>query len=228
MSEPQPDPFHDPQAVAACAQGPARNVPGWADMLRMVDLLLAERVPDDGSVLVVGAGGGLELRRFADAHPKWRLVGIDPSSEMLKLAKATLGPLASRAELHEGYVDAAPAGPFDGATCLLTLHFVAMEERRRMLKEIRRRLRPEAPLVVAHLSFSQAAGERDAWLQRYAAFIASSGVEPAKAQAAAHAVGARLPILSPEQDESMLREAGFSNPQLFYAGLAFRGWVGYA
>ena len=228
MSEPQPDPFHDPQAVAAYAQGPARNVPGWADMLRMVDLLLAERVPDDGSVLVVGAGGGLELRRFADAHPKWRLVGIDPSSEMLKLAKATLGPLASRAELHEGYVDAAPAGPFDGAACLLTLHFVAIEERRRMLKEIRRRLRPEAPLVVAHLSFSQAPGERDAWLQRYAAFIASSGVEPAKAQAAAHAVGARLPILSPEQDESMLREAGFSNPQLFYAGLAFRGWVGYA
>ena len=228
MSEPQPDPFHDPQAVAAYAQGPARNVPGWADMLRMVDLLLAERVPDDGSVLVVGAGGGLELRRFADAHPKWRLVGIDPSSEMLKLAKATLGPLASRAELHEGYVDAAPAGPFDGATCLLTLHFVAIEERRRMLKEIRRRLRPEAPLVVAHLSFSQAAGERDAWLQRYAAFIASSGVEPAKARAAAQAVGARVPILAPGQDETVLRGAGFSNPQLFYAGLAFRGWVGYA
>mgnify|MGYP001627336173 CR=1 FL=1 len=37
--------FGDPAVVAAYAAGPARNVPGWADMLRMADLLLAERVP---------------------------------------------------------------------------------------------------------------------------------------------------------------------------------------
>jgi len=228
MSEQQPAPFHDPQPVAAYAQGPARNVPGWADMLRMADLLLAERAPDDGTILVVGAGGGLELKRFAGAHPAWRFVGVDPSGEMLKLARATLGPLASRADLHEGYVDSAPAGPFDGATCLLTMHFVAFEERQRMLEQIRRRLRPKAPLVIAHLSFPQAADERETWLQRYAAFVASSGIEPAKARAGAQAVGSKLPVLSPEQDEALLREAGFSNPQLFYAGFAFRGWVSYA
>ena len=28
--------------------------------------------------------------------------------------------------------------------------------------------------------------------------------------------------------EASLREAGFSNVSLFYAGLSFRGWVGYA
>jgi tRNA (cmo5U34)-methyltransferase len=41
-------------------------------------------------------------------------------------------------------------------------------------------------------------------------------------------VGSRLPVLSPDQDERMLREAGFSGVQLFYAGFAFRGWVSYA
>ena len=227
MSE-QQDPFNDPDAVAAYAEVPARNVPGWADMLRMVDLLLAECVPHDGRVLVVGAGGGLELKRFAQAHPGWSFVGVDPAHEMLKLARSTLGPLASRVDFHEGYVDAAPAGPFDAATCLLTLHFVPAEERRRMLQEIRRRLRPGAPFVVAHLSFPQAPGERPAWLGRYAAFVASSGVDPAKVRAAAEAVGSRLPILAPEEDEAMLRAAGFSGVQLFYAGFAFRGWVSYA
>ena len=121
----QHDPFNDPNAVAAYAEGPVRNVPGWADMLRMTELLLAERVPHDGRVLVVGAGGGLELKRFAEAHAGWSFVGVDPAREMLKLARATLGPLVSRTELHEGYVETASAGPFDGATCLLTLHFVA-------------------------------------------------------------------------------------------------------
>ena len=53
------------------AERAARQLPfptGWADMVRMAELLLAERVPPDGRVLVVGAGGGLELKRFAEAH----------------------------------------------------------------------------------------------------------------------------------------------------------------
>jgi tRNA (cmo5U34)-methyltransferase len=35
-------------------------------------------------------------------------------------------------------------------------------------------------------------------------------------------------ILSPEQDEAVLREAGFSDVTLFYAAFTWRGWVGYA
>lgn len=223
-----PSPFTDPGAVSTYGQGPARNVPGWSDMLRMADLLLAERVPAEGHVLVVGAGGGLELRRFAESHPGWRFTGVDPAHEMLELARTTLGPLAERVDFHEGYVDGAPAGPFDAATCLLTLHFVQPQDRQRLLQEVHRRLRPRSPFVVAHLSFPQAPQERAIWLSRYAAFIASSGVDPARAQAGAEIVGSRLPILSPDNDEAMLREAGFSDVQLFYAGFAFRGWVGYA
>ncbi|MEO5756290.1 MAG: hypothetical protein ABIQ51_05455 [Mesorhizobium sp.] len=37
----------------------------------------------------------------------------------------------------------------------------------------------------------------------------------------------RLPVLSPAQDEAILREAGFSDVELFYAGFTFKGWVGY-
>lgn len=228
MQDQTHDPFNDPQAVASYAQGPARNVPGWADMMRMADLLLSESAPEDARVLVIGAGGGLEIRRFAEAHAGWRFAGVDPAGEMLKLARATLGPLAERVDWHEGYVDGAPQGLFDAATCLLTLHFVPLDQRLFTLREIRRRLRPGAPFVAAHLSFSQTPGERETWLSRYAAFVASSGVEPAKARAAAEAVGARLPVLSPAQDEALMREAGFGELQMFYAGMAFRGWVASA
>ena len=38
----------------------------------------------------------------------------------------------------------------------------------------------------------------------------------------------RLPFLSPEDDEALLREAGFAGVILFYAALTFRGWVAYA
>jgi tRNA (cmo5U34)-methyltransferase len=38
----------------------------------------------------------------------------------------------------------------------------------------------------------------------------------------------RLPILSADEDEALLRDAGFSDVALFYAGFTFRGWVAAA
>jgi len=189
MSAANTSAFTDPAAVARYAEGPRRKVPGYDSLLRMSRILLAEHVPADGRVLVVGAGGGLELEDMARAHPGWRFDGVDPSQPMLALAAQRLQSASvpgDRVALHHGYVQSAPAGPFDGATCLLTLHFVPREERVPMLVEIRRRLKPGAPLVVAHLSVADGAGrggeggagERDLWLSSYAAFQVASGVPP--------------------------------------------------
>lgn len=239
MIHPTASPFTDPAAVARYAEGPRRNVPGYDALLRMSRILLAERVPADGRVLVVGAGGGLELEDMARAHPDWRFDGVDPSQPMLDLAAQRLhsaGVPGDRVALHHGYVQSAPAGPFDGATCLLTLHFVSREDRVPMLVEIRRRLKPGAPLVVAHLSVADGAGpggeggarERDLWLSRYAAFQVASGVAAEHAARARDKVAAELAVLTPEEDEAILREAGFSDVQMFYMGFAFRGWVASA
>lgn len=222
------DMFSDPQAVATYTEGPPRFVPGYNSMLSMAAILLAERAREDARILVLGAGGGLELKAFAQAQPAWRFDGVDPSAAMLALARQTLGPLASRAHLHQGYIDDAPQGPFDGASCLLTLHFVDVAERRRIASEIRRRLKPGAAFVVAHLSAPDGEEERPLWLSRYSAFLAASGVEPDKAAAARNAVTNHLEILEPAQDEAVLRDAGFSEPTLFYTGFTFRGWVAYA
>ena len=152
--------FSDPEAVARYAEGPLRLVPGFLDLQRMAGLLLAERAPADARILVLGAGGGLELKAFSERYAGWSFDGVDPSAEMLKLAAQTLGPFAARARLHQGYIDDAPTGPFDGAACLLTLHFIPEDERRRTLSQIHRRLTPGARLVVAHHSFPQGASRR--------------------------------------------------------------------
>ncbi len=220
--------FSDPQAVAKYTEGPPRFVPGYNSMLSMAAILLAEHAREDARILVLGAGGGLELKAFAQAQPGWTFDGVDPSAPMLDLAKQTLGLFARRAYLHQGYIDDAPQGPFDGATCLLTLHFVDVEERRRIACEVRRRLKPHAPFVVAHFSAPNGQDERPLWLSRYSAFLAASGVEPDKAAAATEAVTRQVKILAPEHDESILRDAGFSDPTLFYTGFTFRGWVAYA
>jgi tRNA (cmo5U34)-methyltransferase len=215
-----PSPFADPEFVARYVEGPPRTLPGYDGLHRMTTLLLAERVPADGRVLVIGAGGGLELKTFAEAQPGWTFDGVDPSAEMLKLAARTIGMLSARVTLIEGYTEAAPEGPFDGATCILTMHFMSVEERQRTAAEIRRRLKPGAPFVVVHFCIPQD-GQHAVWLGRYAAY---AGIDRDQAGA----IEARITILSPEEDEAILRKAGFSDVSLFYVGFTFRGWVGYA
>ena len=219
--------FSDPVVVANYAERAKRQVPGFTDLQRMAMLLLAEHAADAADILVLGAGGGLELKVFAEAQQQWRLLGVDPSAEMLDLARMTLGPLQSRAELVQGTIDAAPAGPFDGATCLLTLHFLPRDERLQTLREVRRRLKPGAPFVVAHHSFPKG-DEGRRWLSRFAAFAVVNGVDPGQAAAMPAALAEHLPALSPEDDEALLREAGFGDVALFYAALTFRGWVARA
>ncbi|MFS0772728.1 class I SAM-dependent methyltransferase [Sphingomonas sp. 1P08PE] len=220
--------FADPEAVARYTEGPARFLPGLDGLHRMTSVLLAERAPDDAKVLVLGAGGGLELKALAEAHPGWTFVGVDPAPAMLGLAERTLGPLVDRVELVEGYIDHAPEGPFDAATCLLTLHFLDERERERTVRQIHRRLKPGAPFVAAHGSFPQEAGDRDLWLDRYAAYAVASGVDREIAVSARDAISANVPMFAPEQDERILRAGGFSDVQPFFSAFTWRGWVAHA
>jgi tRNA (cmo5U34)-methyltransferase len=218
-------PFTDPASVARYAENTPRKVPGFADLQRMASLLLAEHAPEAADILVLGAGGGLELKAFAEARPRWGFMGVDPSAEMLGLARDVLGPPASRVRLVQGFIEDAPAGPFDGATCLLTMHFLSKPERLRTLREMRRRLKPGAALVVAHHSGPRD-GALERWLTRSVMF--ANGADPAQVAASAASMAQRLPILSAEEDEALLEEAGFSDVALFYAGFTFRGWVAAA
>ncbi len=210
------------------ADGPPRQVPGLDGLHRMTDLLLAERVPETGRVLVLGAGGGMELSNMASRHAGWQFDGVDPSPQMLDTARAATEAFANRVRLHEGTIAQAPVGPFDGATCLLTFHFIRLDERLATLVQLRRRLRPGAPLVLAHMSFLQDAESREIWMRRHAAFAVSNGVDPAHAENGRRAMLERLHLLSPEDEERMIAEAGFSGVSLFFAGFDFRGWVAYA
>jgi len=220
--------FNDPEHAKRYSDGPQRFVPGFADLHRMATILLAERAAENARILVLGAGGGLELQAMAQTQPGWTFIAVDPARAMLDEARRVVGPNAERVIFCEGYIDDAPDGPFDAAICLLTLHFLDMEERTRTLRALHRRLKAGMPFVAAHSSFPQDGGTRSLWLSRYAAFALASGADPEQVQKMCATVDAHVPMLSPEQDVAILRNAGFSEITAFYVAFTWRGWVAYA
>lgn len=216
-----------PSIHSSYAENAFRSVPCLRDLHKMACVLLAERAASEARILVLGAGGGLELKAFAEMQPGWQLDGVDPSEEMLQTARSTLGAHASRVSLLKGYIDDAHTGPFDGASCLLTLHFLQRAERLETLKKLHARLKPGAPLVVAHHSFPTEGLDPDKWLKRNAAYGIASGIPLARAHASVSAIRERLPVLTPHQDVDLLREAGFETIELFYRAFTFTGWVAY-
>lgn len=192
----------------------------------MTGLLLSEQAPKEAHILVLGAGGGLELAALAEARPHWQFTGVDPSRAMLDLAHQATERFANRIVLLEGTVDVTPLELFDGATCLLVLHFLDWSERLETLRKIRRRLRDGAGIVIAH--HAPPADKRQTWLARSVAFGNRSEWDWERANESGKTISERLPLLAPSAEEDLLRQAGFGDVEMFYAAFSFRGWVGTA
>ncbi len=223
--------FSDLERVRLYAeQGPPAFTPGHAGMLQMAAVLLREIMPADGQILVVGAGGGLETRYFASIEPGWRFVGVDPAPPMLELARDIAGPVAGdRLCLIEGTVEEAPDGPFDAATCILVIGLVPDDGGKlALLRETRRRLRPGAPFILVDQCLDRSAPDFERRLDRYAHYALRSQVDPATVAGAKAAIRALETMVPAARDEALLAEAGFRDTELFYLGMAWRGWVTYA
>lgn len=165
-------------------------------------------------LLVVGAGGGAEIEHFLPDNPGWRITGVDPSEDMLALARAKAAHLgvSDRVTLVRGTVENLPRETcFDAATCLFVLHFLPDAGKLALLRDIAGQLCPDAPVLVATAARTQQEeGLRDDFLGTWQQHGELMGL-PAEQMAERIAqLRPMLPTLSaPEDYVRLLHEAGF-------------------
>lgn len=224
--------FTDERVARYVDNGPTRFAPGYDSLLRMTALLLSETTSDAGRVLVVGAGGGNELVHFAAAAPGWWFYAVDPSPEMLALARSRMASAeaADRVTWITGYVDDIAAAPFDSGTCLMTLQMLPDDGTKlHCLRGIRAALRQGARFVLADncIDSDQAGAARA--IDRYVGYARTNGVPDDIAKAAdTYMREGKSHSVSPTRNEALMREAGFRDIELVYAGLSWRGWCASA
>jgi tRNA (cmo5U34)-methyltransferase len=153
---------------------------------------------------------------------------------MLDAARARVNEIEQKPRVAwvDGYIFDAPQDlACDGATCLLTLHFVPDDGAKlATLKAVRQRLRKSAPFVLVDISLDTSAPAAEQWLQRYYRFGVDGGVDPENMASAISEIRDRTNVhaISPQRTEALLRDAGFAKSDMFYCAFAWRGWVAHA
>ncbi|MGE5813376.1 MAG: class I SAM-dependent methyltransferase [Acidobacteriota bacterium] len=182
-------------------------------------------------LLVVGAGGGMEIERFLPDNPAWRLTGVDPSQPMLALAQARAEArgVASRTTLLPGSVEDLPAERrFSAATCVFVLHFLPDDQKLALLRATANRLRPEAPLLVASAARVDDQSLRDDFLGAWQQHGELMGLPPERMAATIEQLLAQHASLTSIDDyERLLHAAGFKRVAPFFSVMAgaMTGWI---
>ncbi len=165
---------------------------------------------------------------MATLEPNWRFTAVDPSEPMLVAATQQLktNELLDRTDMHLGHVDDLPADePYDAGTLIGVLHHLDGDDaKRQLLRSVRARLKPGAPLIVAgnHYAYASQPLLLDAWGQRWRQHGASPDEVKIK-------LGKILQGADPPHSEAavqkLLHDSGFGDATRFFSSLFWGAWL---
>lgn len=205
-------------------------IPGYPSIFPMALAYLKTAVPDQGKILVVGAGGGSECLCFCDEP--WHITGVDPSPTMLRWCREKIAQRPARAitQLVEGYVSDLPdTAAYDAATCILVMHFLPDDgTKQALLRDIAQRLVTGAVYIHVDAYASPLTSDNDrkrSIIQHY--LTATHAFPDLKAQQAylRQTVSVQNHIVTETRLRELFRSAGFEDIQQFYLGMVYGGWV---
>jgi tRNA (cmo5U34)-methyltransferase len=203
---------------------------GYEEIFKLSYCCLNAVLPWNARVLIAGAGTGKEIAEFAALSPDWSFCGVDPSSHMLSLAQKKISEkkLAADISFVQGYVDDLhDKTDFDGATCILVMHFLKDDgSKLGLLKSICQRLKPGAPLVLVDGCGDPASKTFRETLNAWKQYPIMHGEDPKEVEKAFNDIILKMIQFVPEaRILELLNEAGFDNVFKYYSGFLYNGWT---
>lgn len=211
----------------------ASLIPGYTSLARLsVSLLAASpRAQVRGaSVLVAGCGSGAELLAARQLRPDWHLTALDPSEDMLALARdklhaqpgdpSSMGPI----QWVQGTVEDLSGEPvFDGAMAVLVLQGLPDDgSKRRFLSSLSQSLHPGAQVVlVDQMQLERSSIEQQLIMARQL-FQLSESTDPISGTTM---VLGEVHPMTLSRLTGLLEITGFSDPLPVYRALDYEGFL---
>ena len=224
--------FEDSARAAEYDSAVVGVIPGYHSLHQSAAAILRERLGPRAHILIAGAGGGHESALFALQNSRWKISGFDPAAAMIFHAHARIKKhkLESRVKLFAGDIGAIKSPPqFDAATSLLVMHFLPDDgAKENYLRAIAKRLKPNAPLILADVEFAEGGIRSKQFRLRLAEWkrfqINMRDDSAAVEKDFAHVLR-DVHFLTPPRIAELFRAAGFRRPRRFFQALVIGGWI---
>jgi tRNA (cmo5U34)-methyltransferase len=222
---------NSPIAVDEYEQIARLALPGYEVMHTFVQACLRSCLSETANLLIVGAGGGMELVRLGQGNPQWQLLGVDPSAKMLAIAqqKITQYQLSQRIKIIQGYVQDLPDDlVYDAATSILVMHFIPGEDGKlAFLQGIAQRLKTSALFILVDVFGTKGSPELEKIIATLHAYWKETGLSVDQQKQLLESFNNAVYPLSEAKILQLLQQAGFSRVIRFYTGLWVGGWMAF-
>ncbi|MDF9799839.1 tRNA (cmo5U34)-methyltransferase [Catalinimonas alkaloidigena] len=209
------------------------KIPTWVPNYRFVQqsipAILNAYFPaeEERRLLIAGCGTGQEIAEIKQQVSGWKITGIDPSPQMIRLAQMKLAywdndPLLM---LKTGVVSDLPTEQkYDAATLILVLHFIPDDEdgKLKLLRDIAARLHTGAPLIISDIYASDNFQQELKYFRQY---MMNKDLESQMIDQGLQHVQEDTHRLSIHRLGELLQEAGFHAPRMFSKAFYYGAWV---
>lgn len=202
----------------------------YEPIFTMAYSFLSSMLKEDAEILVVGAGTGMEISTFGSKNPNWKFTGVDPSSEMLSIAKSKIESMniVNTINLFHGYTHDLPEDSlFDGATCILVMHFLPDDGSKLFfLKSISQHLRSGSPLILVDGFGIKDSEGFNKTVSAWKRFAQTMGVDCQTVEDGFNSqILKRIQFVPEDRIMYLLNEAGFEKPYRFFTSFLYGGWI---
>lgn len=220
--------FDDEDVTAVFDNMLARSIPQYPTMRELVFTIavsFATRVPKP-TVVDLGCSRGesiaaLRVPLGSDAF----FIGIDSSEPMLAAARTRFrgcdNVRIDHLDLRSGY----PKAQASVTLAVLTLQFVPLEHRQRVVHDIFTHTRPGGAFVLVEKVLGASSGINATMVETYEAMKTRNGYTSEQIDRKRASLEGILVPLTAAWNEDLLRQAGFRYIDCFWRWMNFAGWI---
>lgn len=201
---------------------------GYNEMHDLAYYLLKDNLPEKAKILVVGIGTAHEAITYAKNQESWKIVGVDPTSEMVKVFKnkvTELG-LANRIEVIEGRVENLKENDFDAATSILVMQFLKDNgDKEKYLQNISEKMKKGAKLIAIDLEGEKGSENFKFLLSAWKSHQYSTRDDKEQIDKDFEHVDADLQFIPEKRTIELMKSTGFTKICKFYQSYLFGGYI---
>lgn len=203
-----------------------RSIPGYERMRELVFAFGKEFVKDDTTVVDIGCSLGNAFFPFVEKfRDSCHFIGIEQSSSMVKKARERYQKEIEQGiiEIYEKKVeDFVPKQNVSLILSVLTLQFVDVEERYKVVKELYESLVHQGAMVLVEKTSS---ANSNLFEKIYYDLKRKNGYTEEQIYSKKEGLANYLIPLSREDNVKMLKRAGFSNIECIWTDIMFSAWI---